>query len=1348
MLAGWIAANMPRLLWIQEGLIRFVLGLVFSLVILFRRAPETGEDMPEARPVYSSTWPLVCGCAGMLLVVAGLIFTVHQAEWLGILLLAGSGLAWGLPGSYRANVLPAFLLLYWIHPLPGQLFGPLENWLQVLAVKGTEWLLHTLNIRAWADGMVLRTGLLDVEVPGACSGLRAATTVILMVMGMLLLYRLPSAAWCLFLPLALVQTLILNIARISIVVLFARYQTASGKAPLHDAAGTIALIGVVVVYAELMTWHSGRQSRLRLQREPALDLLRSVTGLPPFWNWLALHRGRIWIGLGLLLAAGGIAFKQRPFHRAEMIKSVAMALRDAHRLDDAQRAAEAVARLAPYDTEWLATRVRLLLLQGRWVDALKHARMLPGHTPLQLIERQILQAYANMGLGRINEARALVATLPERYRLHDPQVAMVLAELALYSGSADEVVSHLQVAARLPANLAMVRNLYPFLRAHRRWQAIRTTDRIAPYTEPASAFAASEAYMNLDEVGRVASIVIQATSLWPGDERLIEPMYFMALRREGTDWETRFAGLLTAWTLVEHDPEKLYHQVQKCIALGRPDLAWALCRRIGQIDPHHPLLHLAAARYGDAWFTFRKSTIGMPAAYRQETFDAGHLYRLGLMLPSWRPLCRSIPFGDLLSGLTRVDARKQLLTTAIDEFQLRATSAPLSLSMQYEHIRALELADDTDGALQRLDQLDRTHPDQADRNRLVLSGIYEQKADWAKVYETLHGYAETTNPDLVPLLRLSRAQAALGMHMGAIYSARVALDRYPNSSHAAANLAGLLIAGNRPHEALMVANASRARRSRDLDRIEAEALYRTQRFRELLTFCRSVLLSPPPLPSDARQDSFLPPAELSLLWHRLAIPSKQAVAAHLSFLRREIPALPRSFVGPLAQLWLDAAAHCDGDKAEIERWAACGRTKVEKAMALGQLTMLRCFHNQMSSADEAAAEAVRLLPASELLWHVRVGLATNRAAVLREARIACPADPELWLADVVVRAQDSAITDAGMFSELEKDKYLEAMPPAVLARAGDLLVRRQLHHAATYVTRIAVKNARGLVPVYITGLRCAMATRDAILALESTTLAIEASLRPPVALYKILVNLKTDGGRVAGDDTTIQALRVLRHDEPSNALWAQMLGLARFSRGGWDMVDALAQMSAALDAGVTSKTAYVSAAEAARLLGDPEQACEYLRMGLHDHPGDLALENNLAFTLVSMPASIAEAASMIPSLLKKAPDNLHVLDTACTVYLRAGQRDKASALIKRILAGESAGSVFWFRAHLHAAELELTHGSPRKAHDHIVAVTPYTKGIPDEDVLRVGSLMEEIGVRLAEKKDGPVSSAPATAPTR
>ena len=158
--AAWVVLHIGRLTGTQNGMIRFAMTTVFALLVLLRKKPTPG------RAAAASPWAVgAAALVGVAGAVFGIVFSIHQVEWIGFLLLILACLAWALPARCSTDCVLALSLLYWAHPLPTQLFGPLKIQMQKMSVTGAEWLLHSLNVRVWADGMVLRTGPSIFEVP-------------------------------------------------------------------------------------------------------------------------------------------------------------------------------------------------------------------------------------------------------------------------------------------------------------------------------------------------------------------------------------------------------------------------------------------------------------------------------------------------------------------------------------------------------------------------------------------------------------------------------------------------------------------------------------------------------------------------------------------------------------------------------------------------------------------------------------------------------------------------------------------------------------------------------------------------------------------------------------------------------------------------------------------------------------------------------------------------------------------------------------------------------------------------------------------------------------------------------
>ncbi len=1364
----WVGFHAPRLYGSQDGSIRFSLTVVFALLILFRRQRPTDEKRPG---ITKSTGPrsaclAMAALLGAAAVVTGLIVPIRQVEWIGLLLVAYACLDFTLPRPIARNLPAALFVFYWANPLPSALFGALQTGMQQASVLGSEWLLHLVNTRVWADGMILHTGTRIFEVPAWCSGMRTATTVFILSLAVGILRRLRPVEMLVFIGWSLIHALALNILRISAMIYFAPLLAdTAGLGFLHDTAGLIVIAGVLLVYIELLVLEHARRYRRRQRGMLQAAREGGLSEYPPFWHRFLRRRSAILAALALLVLGGLVAWRSRPYHRTMMFHDVVLTLRDRGDMANARRLADIVSdRLPAEDLEWRFTTIRLDLISGdpqRALDELDAMEDLPAGLQLQ---RRILQAYALLSLGRLEEAVAIVTELPEAEQRRDPRVAMILAEMALRRQDATAVAEHVISAGQWAPNAGRIRKLYPFLRVHRQWDAMAATDVRIPYDDPVQAFSILEAFMHLNNVPRVAEISLEVLGRHPDDARLLEPFYFMALQ-SGAEWETRFRDHLLRTLPGIGTPATLYELLYKCFALARPDLAWRIYRRIAELDPDHPVLHLAAVEYGARWFVFRLHYLGLPAGNTRETIDLKPFYILGAMLPGWRDLAQAVPLGGTLAVADTVPVRKALLQQAIAGFAAREQLEVPPIDLRYLHAQALERAARLDLARAKLDAIVHDHPQETEAARERLAEMYERKGAWVQVYETLRTYlleppgraegalavgtpgleddatrwppvpvairADTERIHLPPLLRLGEAQLKLHLPLAALFTAREAVRLYPYAPRAQALLADALLRTGEAEEALQRLGRPRVRNMLELDQSEAEALRDTERFALLESFCRSRLLPPVTIPPGTVQNTSLPPAEISLLWHRTQIPSDTEFAATAATLRGNLE-IAGDGLRPLFTLWLETW-ETPGAEPDIARWAATGRDRLEKATALNQLTLLLCRESRFAEALPVARAAVAALPDSAHLWRILISLAGGDPELVALARQACPDDADLWLADLVMRTRpDGAIPQTETDWEQAREHIAPLIDeagryhPAARTRAAEYCWRGGLRDTAERLTRDLPDEARGLLPACIADIRSALHVRDKQRALHSTAMAINAAIAPVPALHENLVLLKSEDGSIDTDTEMVNSLRALRKADPRNPLWPQMLGYVRFQRGGWEVLDAMFEMNTAIVGGATNRTPYIISAEVSRLLRHYDRAADTLRRGLVYHPGHPDLLNNLAYVLAHIPARVQEAVDLLPALETATADTPVILDTIAVVHLRAGQLELARQTIIRMLNHAEPGSPPWFRAQAHLAEIAWRQGKDQTAMSMLEQLLKGSRNIPDEDILAANALFNRI----------------------
>ena len=1331
--AIWVGLHLDTLTAAPDTWIRFALTVVFAALILLRPKPDTGAGRPRGALL------ALAGLAGAAGVVAGIVFAVHQFEWIGLLLVLAACLLWSLPPRAGRDALTALFLLYWAHPLPSQVLAWMQLTMQQISVTGSEWLLHTFNIRVWADGMVLRTGLNTYEIPAWCSGMRTATTVFLLALGLSIIKRLAWHQKVLAVAAALLQALLLNIVRITLMVLVVpRLENTGAVEFLHDSTGIIVLAAVFLVYVEIEALRYYKQRRDAERRELNPDTLRALRTPPPFWQRVVDHKGLLaatLVGIALIVI---LAMKRTPGHRADMYRGVARTLRDDGRLETAERAGRQAWALEPDHVEWRRVMLRLMLLRGKYRDVLNELGPLSPRHAARDPERGVLAAYSLMGLKRMPEAEAIVRALPEAIRTREPRVAMILAEIGLQAGDPDEVARHVVRAAAWRPNQGRIRALYPFLRTHRHWEEIVASDAGTPYRDPVQALSAAEAYMNLNRTLDVAALATRASADWPDDPRLLIPLFYLSAKRPDDGWEERFGRHLLRSIAPMEDVAALSELVDKCFLLHRPDLAWAIYKRVATIDPDHPALPMLAVHHGSEWFKFRRRFLGMRAGRPWETFDIRAAFRVCGLLPQGGALAGMIPLGDELAVEDPIPVRKAHLARALAAFSQRKAAGTLSLAMRYMYASALEIDDQVEAARAELRAITDDHPDEEESARLLLSEMLEREADWQQVYETLRTYVDADRPHLDGLLRLTVAQLGLHLGMSAVHTARVALQHFPNSSQAAGALAMALSAYDSPEASLFALRNARERRQREIDMIEAEALYLTQRFAAFKQFTKSALLPAPAVPVTLPQGMALPPAGLATLWHLVFVPTQKDFDAYTERLRVNSARATSPFLSDLYAAWL-GYREADPATQAVARWLECGRDRYEKALALQQLCLLACHGGNWDAARAAIDAAVEQFPEAPQLRRFQIGLSGADPAVVAAALEAVPGDSEIWLASLVVRCRPAmeerpgkAALESELNDESERIVAADRFPPATLARAAELLLRAGFTEAAARYARAATDEARSLVPALITGLRCAILTQDRDWALECTRQAIAASLQPPPDLYRTLIQIKLDDPELDLGDDMVEALKRLRTAEPDNVLWPRMLAYIRFKRGGWEVIDSLQQAGAAIAAGARDPAIFIVGAEAARLLHNTDRAVELLRQGLVLYPGNTIMLNNLAYTLANSPGTAADALEFVPELLQKAGRIPWLADTIAYVYIQNDRLDDAGQALDWLRESTPPGTVEAFRLQLRKAQIAFRRDDFEGAAVILRGILTGSRGIPDEDLLTANRLLSRTDERVRE----------------
>lgn len=1359
-LPAWITVNRTLLYGTQYGSLRFACITFLALLMLLRPKPSSSKGQDQTQRTKHGRKALMI-LVGLATVVAGALASWTSLEWLGVLILYWACLSLMLPIRYKGDITRSLCFLIWMHPLPSTWFATLQTWMRDTSILSSEWFLHTINTRVWADGTVLRTGRYAFEVPLAHSGIAPLMVGLLMALAIGMVRRWHLGYRLLILLLAIANALFLNSLLISTLALLTPQWSSPNAAEtfLQDMQGIVITGAVMIVFLEALLMDCFRIFQQR-QRERLLAVRKGgLSEYPPFW-----HHFRQWVGWGLTMAlmlclTAILAWRSRPAHRRAMLKDVAIAMRDRDNLNHARRLASLIALHEPDSLNWRMTTLRMDLMAAdsqAVLDGLANMGRLP---PTFEEQRKLLKVYALYQLGKTDDALKIMDQLDLNDRAHDPRTAILMAELAALRDDASDVANHLAVATKDPRNLSRIRALYPFLRQHQQWNVIVSTDSPEPYRTPEEALIMLESFFNIRAWSRAADLTLEIRDRGGDASKLLIPYFLLTLRTHGR-WEQKYARLLLVQLHDTHKPEMLYDMIQQCMALKRPDLAWQVFRQMETHHPKHPLIPLATARFGEQWFSFRRHHFGLPADSERDTIDLKPYVTIGLQIPFWQRTLESIPLVDLLSATPNDVIRQTNLSTAITRFVSKKKENALTAQSQRLYVEALAEQGSLDQALVILDELGMAFPDELASIQSLRGTLLSRQGAWSQVYETLRtsqwtdvirddqhnvqwppqsrstSRSRRAHLDHAALLLLSKAQENMGLHLAAKHTARELIAYFPHSSQGREQLARLLTQEGDTETALQVLASSRSILSTKKLQLEADLLLETGRFQEWMSFYRFHELGPVRIPQHASQIYVLPAAERLLHAYSLRIPSEDQLANHAQWLRQHRDDATHG-LGPMFHLWLDAYEHgCEGERAYPSTWIATGRDRVERASALHQLTLLLCREGRYSEASVSAQQAVMHLPESPTLWLFHIGLAETPLEQVHLARAYLPYDSHLWLAELVIQVQASDTPAYNVSRQRVNDLLKEALTrrplhASTLTRASDLLLRNRWYQEAYTLAEPLLNDTRGFLAGMLQSVESTLRAGTTTQAIQALQRALDAAHDPPERLYAYLTILNLENETPVFDSRALQALHVLRRSEPDHLFWPQLLGYIRYERGGWERLHALHEMEHAIEAGATNLMPFVIAADVSQQMQNIEKAVRTIQNALEWHPDHPILLNNLVYLMTGHERFREEALALIPLIEEAAENDPRIRNTIARAYLRNGLISLAREHIALNLKTTEPGSPLWFRCHTYLAEITWLQGHPDVALNMLEQLMRGSRNIPDTMLLEANRLMSRISQDMA-----------------
>ena len=1303
----WLVVHWGRVTGDADAIVRFTLGLLFGLLIILR--PKNPDNVRIWVPDAIFPVALVLGTVGALV---GIIFRVNMLEWAGVLTLLAACLLWVVPKHFRGDILLGFLVIFWVHPLPGQIFGWMEGWMQRLSVMGSEVVLHTMNVRVWGDGIILRTGYQNFLVPEACSGMRTSVTVFLCALGVGLLLKLKWYETLFFIVLGLAQVLALNITRISFMVVWApRMPPEWAEEFLHDTLGIFLMIGVALVQFEagVWCWWSRRRAYIKeAVKRKEIEPKEQASIIPHPLRRL-MFASVILAGVGLVgFGIFTVAYKTRSYHRKEMIREVAEGLLETD-VVSAERAVRRIRALFPNERALLHIHANAMVQLGRFADALELLDKIESPGRSLNLDETILKSWSLSREGRLAEARTLIDGLGAAHE-RIPGVAMLKAEFAAMDGDPSGAARYVVFASGSRALLSRIRALFPYLAGHEQWAAIAASDHDAPYAEFYEALIALIANQQTDNLSGLTRVMRQTLERWPTDSRLLGILFEIAARRQGGEWEQRFEHNLRA-NLEHMHAGGLAAVAGYCWRLGRPDLAWLVYLHLERVSPDDPALLVAPVQYAQGWTQIRRRSLGIPSEDAMRVVNVRPILDLLQVVQPMAGIRDRIPhYATTAGGLTPALANRYL-EASLAELARREEAGELSLRMVRLYPTVLAQLGRYDEAHSRLDRMLVDFPELRADIFLQHASLYSDQQRWADGYEAIRAHwAEGAQPTLQAYLLEISALMNLNMAVAAIDRLSSAEHRFPGAVRLDMALSAIWDVFGFKYQALHILRRTRAgaRSAAAVELLEQTNRHeQAERLRSSLGMQRRRAVLETPL--------WLEPADLSVTPRWPAPPTEREIQTELSFLHQQrMDAAQSAFVRDLLDLqvaWYEALVSGRGPVSDqtqgalLDQWEAVGRTSTEQAAALYQLAMYAARQRKHDVALSALARAGALLPANAAIWRARLALAGREDPALVDAAFAaCPDDPEIFLATLVTRV-DRLEGDASreMIAKLSahatdpSDRYAVE----TLVRAGSYLLAQGWRAEVIPFARVVERRAEDLLAAHVFVMRSAMMNDDGDRAITATLRSINLAV-DKVPFYRALVDLKIVRREV--DSDLLAALEYLQARQPDDPRWSEALGSLYFERG--DLRRALAIFGSVIDEdirGVQVRTLLL-AAEAARLENRVERSVRILESAHALQPEQPQILNNLVYMLAQRRETLGRARELLPKLLSLGGESFSVLDTAAVVAMRVGDLEQAEAWMERALSLLDMDAYGAHEVRLNLAELRIRQGRIDEARNSLLAL--------------------------------------------
>ncbi|MDZ4814906.1 MAG: archaeosortase/exosortase family protein [Verrucomicrobiota bacterium] len=1315
--ALWVYLNHSKFL-LQGGLIKICLGAVFAAFILLRNHP-----FPESRVAgwLTRILPrfLLPFSFGIVLFSA---LNIPSLEWLSVVGFILSGCLIFLPSALHPKLIRVAFLLWFLHPLPDFIYSPLSHNLQNLSTKGAELMLLGLGNPVVALNQMLNDGYRVFEVVEACNGMRTSIALLISVIGLSMVYKLPRLFTILMVVIGLLQALLLNMGRITVMVLTAKYFGPSINAEsVHDVSGAVVVLVSVALAAfecrklqEFAEW-------LKRDEENSSELI-SPTPVGVSLQHMVVHRLKQ-ASIFLLVGAGGVFF----FYFARNLSTSRIA----------SRKAEVVTRLVN---------------TGRTGDGLKTASYLIGNYQASVSVRRAY-AYSLLANKKISDAMSALAQIPDNEKTVVDW--LILARCLAVQGKSEEanqmlakcdpvLLSKPEFAFYLMGlfnDLKEDEKYYTLLRNYGRlydkeilsviifnlaekdqWDLISFLLDERKFEDPRVALLVYQSHVRAGHHARAVRFLRQHYATFKDTYVLLGPLLDLIRRSDDPEWHQMLDPMVAEYLASSKSatPILRLRLADKLLGIKRFDLAHPILAHAGADQDLHGFVLFLRVRYEQGALVEQKKR-----SDEVKQIESINSKQAGAMkMPDFRPLpVPDWPVHDAPAATNEVIA---LMQKGIEAGTLDFP----------EFLILTELCKTTKGSAAALTLVEKGFvsygPENENPLRSLKLKLLKEAGRWREVQELSAEAAESGGGNNLSLMM---SQAAffdkIRFHFAAMESARRACATYPDVPEARIAYGFYLLKQGRAYDALRQWDLAE-KLGADTDKLN---LLRIGAYAELgeveaINKLRSKVTSAEL--KAALDRYFKRPAQPGSYLKAAQLPSVNSPPAFFNTLSDTLRKQADATKGYPHDLLLAQALYYSPVTQATGQWkdilSRSGTTSLEKSSALFLKGWLEGRIGQVEDADRTMLALLERDPDYYPAWEFLLALGKkpdSLASLIKSKNLPEPLPVKVALTQMMYKKANRATEGLTIVNSLIAEKDLSGIPFIELGTSameyGDLDV-------AQLCGREAV--ARNPNNPYSWALMCQVAFAKNQ-PNEALALAVQAArtVQQRSDFDAIIVKIRMAAGNY--DDLLLDSLRFLEIKYPNEPKWVAYQTIARYNRNEFGL--AVASFEKARKFGYNDEAFYILGTELYHKSGNFENASLLAIEGMRKFPSSSKLKLLALDSLMERPEGLQSATAIARDIESNATADPLVFYAFARLSTKLGRIDEAKAYFEKGVNATVPKTPTWYDIQLKYSQWLLDRSDFMQAKVVLDSITNDNQ-CPSEYFAQADLLQGKVARKIAGEK--------------